>query len=187
MRGHFLLILILLFAVGCNTAPRYRTGSASRPAEETRKKTTTKPKSQKSDKQVYTNSSRSPGMTTAQLMKLGDVINRYLGKPYKGSYKNSDGVDCSQLVMEIFSKFNRTKLPRTAANQYKSGRKVNREHLRYGDLVFFNTTGRKISHVGIFVENDQFVHASSSKGVIISKMSEEYWHKRFVGSRRIIE
>lgn len=77
-------------------------------------------------------------------------------------------------------------LPRTSAAQAKAGTHVDQEDLRMGDLVFFNTSGRGVSHAGIYVGNDQFAHASTSKGVRISKLSESYYKTRYVTARRVI-
>jgi cell wall-associated NlpC family hydrolase len=78
-------------------------------------------------------------------------------------------------------------LPRSTTGQYHEGVRVKRHELRFGDLVFFNTTGRRPSHVGIYIEDDLFVHASVNFGVTISSMESTYYKDRFVGARRIIE
>ncbi len=172
----FVLMLIIILA-GCQAHPRYRTGEAAPPDSKSK---------QKQDKENTYYGKNKSGMTTNQLIDLGIILQSYLGRPYKWTSRNSKGFDCSELVAEIFEKFNGTKLPRTAARQYKTGAKVRRQDMCFGDLVFFKTDGKKISHVGIFIENDEFLHASSSLGVIISSIKEDYWKKCFVGCRRIL-
>jgi lipoprotein Spr len=76
-------------------------------------------------------------------------------------------------------------LPRTAREQFKTSRRISRTELKEGDLVFFNTTGG-VSHVGMYLQNNKFVHASSS-GVTISDLFEDYWMKRFIGVGRVEE
>jgi cell wall-associated NlpC family hydrolase len=86
----------------------------------------------------------------------------------------------------VFERFDGTDLPRKASEQFKIGQRVRKNSLRYGDLVFFKINGRSISHVGIYIGHDEFVHASYSSGVVISHIDEKYWQKRFAGARRII-
>jgi len=111
----------------------------------------------------------------------------FLGKPYAGTSRYEEGVDCSGFVQEVFRQFDRSiYLPRTVAEQVNQGFEVSRRSLAYGDLVFFNTVGARISHVGIYTGHNEFIHASSSQGVVISSLTENYWSKRFVTARRIL-
>jgi lipoprotein Spr len=158
---------LLVALVGCAPYPRYRQGGAERPPEAT--------KAKKSDP------------TTDQNLQLGTVIRSYLGKPYKGKSKYEKGVDCSLFTRDIFANYCRMQLPRTVKEQFKSGRDVHRKHLRFGDLVFFRTERDRVSHVGIYVGSNEFAHASTSKGVIISGLKETYWAKRYTGARRVLE
>jgi lipoprotein Spr len=74
-------------------------------------------------------------------------------------------------------------MPRTAREQYSACRKISRTEIKQGDLLFFNTRGG-VSHVGIYLQNNKFVHAASSGGVMISDVYEDYWVKHFVGAGR---
>jgi lipoprotein Spr len=76
-------------------------------------------------------------------------------------------------------------LPRTAQDQYNSCDKVVVEDLKEGDLVFFKTYSRGVSHVGIYIANNKFVHASSSEGVTISDLNDAYWQPRYIGAGRV--
>lgn len=163
---HFFLTIILFAFIGCVAHPRYRTGGYE-----------TQP--------PVTNLDDSP--TTSDNVKLGMILEDYLGKPYKGKSKYEEGLDCSHFTQTVFMRYNRTQLPRTAEDQYTVGKPVHYNHLRYGDLVFFRTTRKGISHVGIYVGNRRFIHASTSRGVIISGMDEKYWSERYVGARRVLK
>lgn len=105
--------------------------------------------------------------------------------PYRYGGTTKAGIDCSALVQNIFSDEFRLNLPRTTKDQLREGRKISPSDLRTGDLVFFQT-GRNQLHVGIYVETDRFIHASTSKGVMISGLKERYWKTRFIQARRVL-
>lgn len=161
-----LLTALVLSMAGCSAYPRYRTGAAEMPARV-------------EDRYI--------AFTTGEYVRMGLILTSYLGKPYAGSSRYDPGVDCSLFTQEVFDKYDGTALPRTAADQFEAGTPVHRNLLRYADLVFFRTVGRRISHVGIYIGYNSFVHASSSQGVIISSMKEPYWAERYAGSRRILD
>jgi cell wall-associated NlpC family hydrolase len=109
-----------------------------------------------------------------------------LGVPYEYGGAERTGMDCSAFTAAVYGGVLHLPLPRSTADQYGEGMEVPRERLRFGDLVFFNTTGDSPSHVGIYIEDDLFAHASVSYGVTISSMESSYYRDRFVGARRII-
>ncbi|MBK6759250.1 MAG: C40 family peptidase [Ignavibacteria bacterium] len=76
-------------------------------------------------------------------------------------------------------------LPRTARAMYEQGRQVERGSIRPGDLVFFRTNGTSISHVGILINATSFIHSSTSRGVMISPLTDSYWAPRYVGACRV--
>jgi cell wall-associated NlpC family hydrolase len=110
----------------------------------------------------------------------------FLGVPYKYGGNTKQGVDCSGLTCNVYESAMQKKLPRSTKEQYQAGKSVPKADLQFGDLVFFNTTGRKPSHVGIYIEDDLFVHASVVTGVSISSLESTYYKTRFVGARRIV-
>jgi hypothetical protein len=100
---------------------------------------------------------------------------------YGGSTKN--GIDCSAFSSELLSEVYGLSLPRTCREQYKSTQRVKREELHEGDLVFFNIH-HGISHVGVYLANNKFVHASVSSGVMISDLEDDYFDSRYAGAGR---
>lgn len=111
----------------------------------------------------------------------------HLGIQYRyGGDAPHEGFDCSGLVYYTVHASLGLKLPRRSADIARIGEKVNRQELAIGDLVFFNTLGRRYSHVGIYLGNELFVHApSSGGGVRVENMTKQYWAKRYNGARRI--
>jgi lipoprotein Spr len=115
---------------------------------------------------------------------LHTLAQGWVGTPYKFGGNDRRGIDCSGLVCRIYDSLYQIKLPRTSSQQYLSSTRINRNSLKEGDLLFFGKSPEKVSHVGIYLGNNQFVHASESKGVIISKMSESWYEKHFIGAGR---
>jgi cell wall-associated NlpC family hydrolase len=116
---------------------------------------------------------------------LLDVVS-YLGTPYKYGGNTKEGIDCSGFTARVYESGASRQLPRSAREQFGVGSPVIKSNLAFGDLVFFNTTGRRPSHVGIYIEDDLFAHASVTRGVTFSSLESTYYRKRFVGARRIV-
>jgi cell wall-associated NlpC family hydrolase len=107
------------------------------------------------------------------------------GTPYCYAGSTTKCFDCSGFVNYCFDKVNMS-LPRTSRELFKAGRPITDDEIVPGDLVFFNTNGKAISHVGIYTGNGQFIHASTSNGVMTSPLSDRYWAPRYVGARRFM-
>lgn len=123
--------------------------------------------------------------TTEAAEKIIATAKQYIGVPYLWGGATPSGFDCSGFVQYVFKKHGIT-LPRTSKEQYTVGTYVSRANLKVGDLVFFNTSGSGISHLGIYIGNDQFIHSSTSKGVTITSLSSSYWSSRYWGGRRVL-
>jgi len=115
----------------------------------------------------------------------------YLGAPYKFGGNSSSGFDCSGFTVKVFQD-NNFSLPRRSSDQADSGKSIDIKTVKPGDLLFFATAGgSRVSHVGIVhtIENDgevKFIHASTSKGVIISSLKEKYWNKAYLHAQRVL-
>ncbi|MDE9431087.1 bifunctional murein DD-endopeptidase/murein LD-carboxypeptidase [Xenorhabdus bovienii] len=116
------------------------------------------------------------------------ILNQYAdwkGVAYRLGGNTKRGIDCSAFVQRTFHDQFDIDLPRSTSEQQKIGQTVSRSKLRAGDLVLFKT-GIYMRHVGIYIGNNQFVHASTSNGVIVSKLTDTYWTKRYYGARRVL-
>lgn len=114
---------------------------------------------------------------------LFKLLDEWMGTRYRLGGSNKDGIDCSALMQILFTGLYGINLPRTAREQYDFSRKISRTELKEGDLVFFNTIGG-VSHVGMYLQNNKFIHASAA-GVTISDLYDEYWMKKFIGVGRV--
>lgn len=116
-------------------------------------------------------------------VQLFSFIDEWWATKYRYGGTTKKGIDCSAFTGLLMSSVFAFKLPRTAREQYSIADKVKKDDLIEGDLVFFNTTGG-VSHVGYYLGDGYFVHASSSKGVTINNLDQSYYSKRFIGGGR---
>ena len=116
---------------------------------------------------------------------LLNLVNQWMDTPYEYGGMSKSGVDCSGFSSIILDEAYSIKIPRTAEEQYNMGEKIRNSWLSPGDLVFFkNFRGHGIDHVGIYLGNNQFAHATESNGVMVSDLDEDYYQKRYVGACR---
>ena len=111
---------------------------------------------------------------------------RWAGTPYRIGGTSERGIDCSALVRNVYRDTFNLELPRSTRGQIHEGRSIDRQELQAGDLVFFRPPGR-YNHVGIYVGDGYFLHASTSKGVTISRLDNSYWQRYYWQSRRALE
>lgn len=138
----------------------------------------------KNSSNYISNSSASSSSSKADAIIT--TAKKYIGVPYVWGGTTPSGFDCSGFVQYVF-KAHGISLNRTCVTQYKHGTYVSKSNLKPGDLVFFQNTYKSgISHVGIYVGNGQFIHASSSKGIVISNLSSSYYMSHYYGARRVL-
>jgi probable lipoprotein NlpC len=113
-----------------------------------------------------------------------DVLLPWIGTPYKSGGSSKSGADCSGFTSSVYMEKENKSLPRTTAEQAKMGKAVDRNNLLVGDIVYFGEKGR-INHVGIYTGRNNFIHASTSSGVMISPLEDAYWKPRYMGARRL--
>jgi cell wall-associated NlpC family hydrolase len=111
----------------------------------------------------------------------------FLNTPYQYGGETRNGIDCSAFTQKVYGNSLNVHLPRTAREQYKTWQIFDdMDELMFGDLIYFNTSSRYFpGHVGIYLDDNLFAHASSSNGVIVSSLSNDYYSTRFVGANRV--
>lgn len=122
-----------------------------------------------------------------QINQVIKTAESYLGTPHKMGGLNSKGIDCSGLMVKSFAKAN-IQLPRASYQQAKEGKSIKRKSIERGDLVFFRQ-GSRVDHVGLVIStyngDVEFIHTSSSRGVMISRLSEPYWTRNYHSAKRL--
>ncbi len=135
--------------------------------------------------------SKFDGNISKSISEILKDAEKYLGAPYKFGGNTSSGFDCSGFALKVFEE-NDYQLPRRSSDQAGAGKKIDIREVKPGDLLFFSTAGGdRVSHVGIVhdIGNDgevKFIHASTTKGVIISSLNEVYWNKAYLHAQRIL-
>jgi len=119
-------------------------------------------------------------------VKLLEAVDSWIGTPYRYGGKDRSGTDCSAFCMNIYLEVYRHEIARSTKDILEQARVVKREELKEGDLVFFKINSSRVSHVGIYLYNGNFAHASTSRGVMISNLSEAYWTRYWHAGGRIL-
>lgn len=114
-------------------------------------------------------------------------IDEWYGVKYRMGGTTKKGVDCSAFVQHLYQYVFGYNILRTACLQFKESKKIAKDDLKEGDLVFFKVGTSRISHVGVYLRNNFFVHSASSKGVSIANLSNAYWSRYFAGGGRIVK
>jgi cell wall-associated NlpC family hydrolase len=175
-KHYFLTIFIgLLIIMGCVSQPRYTSYPIVRkspsPFEESKGETLT---------------FEEESQTKIDQVKMAQIIESFLGTPYKKGGASKKGIDCSGFVMEVYKKYAGFILPHNTEKLFKLVKKIDKEKLGYGDLVFFSDFGFSPSHVGIYIGEGKFVHSAEGYGVTVSFLNDERYRKSYIGARRVI-
>lgn len=113
------------------------------------------------------------------------AVNRWLGVPYKYGGTDRKGIDCSAFVGTIYKEVYGKTLHRTSNDMLRDVNLIGKSQLREGDILFFTNSKGKVSHVGIYLKDGLFAHASTSQGVCVSKVDDSYWTKHFYKGGRV--
>lgn len=116
---------------------------------------------------------------------LYQAINSWLGIPYKYGGTDRDGIDCSAFVGTIYRQVYGVTLHRTSNDMLRDVTLIPKSQLQEGDILFFTNSKGKVSHVGIYLKDNLFAHASTSNGVSVSRLSDTYWQKHFYKGGRV--
>lgn len=170
------IIAVSFILASCSSSVRF--------AEKTKSNTTKKSNTVKPEPQKKSNYSANQDFFEDELAdKIIKEANSWIGVPYRYAGESKSGADCSGFVMSVFSVYGFA-LPRTAQLQWENTKSIERRNLRKADLIFFSDGG-KVDHVGIYIGENRFIHASTSKGVIITELSKDYYVKRLKGFGRV--
>jgi lipoprotein Spr len=120
-------------------------------------------------------------------LKLYKFIYEWIGTPYRFGGNTKKGIDCSAFTKAIYDKVFNTTILRNSGDIFGMTTPLSKDELKEGDLVFFRSNGRRISHVGVYLGDNRFAHASSSRGVVISNLNEPYYSRIFFKGGRILE
>ena len=117
--------------------------------------------------------------------KLVHFLDNWYGVPYKYGSADKHGIDCSHLACKVMSEVYSKKIAGTAGDIEKASEHIKANKLKEGDLVFFKIESKNVSHIGVYVANNHFIHASSKRGVVISDLNEPYYKKYYYSAGRI--
>ncbi len=166
-----------MIIAGCSSAPVYRGDGVNcrGPMPTTTGTTAT----------TATTATAPPNPSNSVEHRMQGEIDSWMGTPYVYGGVSKRGVDCSGFTQAVYRSVG-IEIPRRASRQSAAAQTVSRSSLKYGDLIFFNTSGSGISHCGIYLGNGQFVHASSSRGVVRDLLNHPYYSARYVTAGRFL-
>jgi lipoprotein Spr len=118
-------------------------------------------------------------------IKLYSFIDEWYGVPYKYGGKNKNGIDCSNFTSTLYSNVYSKPLTGSSSSIFNQCKVISKNNLEEGDLVFFKIDGDNISHIGVYLQNNKFVHATTKRGVMIDDLDEEYYKKYYYKGGRI--
>lgn len=173
------IILLSLILASCTAQPRFC-------PEPTVQRKDKEGRGKEARRATEESSSYSEKHSSLDRGKMGKIIDSYMGSPYRRGGETKSGMDCSGLVVAVYRQYSGFKLPHDTRKLFKLVKRIDKDNLAYGDLVFFSDGWFRVSHVGIYVGNGKFVHSIEDFGVITSSLEEDYYKKKYLGARRVI-
>lgn len=155
---------------GCRSYPRYSNTTGYE-----------KPRAPEEEQEAERERPRSANIDEALMTR---IIDDYIGAPYKDGGTSTNGIDCSGLVRNVYYELDGRAIPPDVRRMFRSGKTIEQRDLEFGDLVFFSFGTRGASHVGLYIGNGKFVHASETRGVIVSSLDESTYGGNYCGARR---
>jgi len=147
---------------------------------------TNEPDEQESLAKDYFSQIMGVAMSATSNVKMFQFVYDWIGTPYHLGGKSKKGIDCSAFAYELYTKVFNTSIGNNSRNIFSMSNPVGKEELKEGDLVFFKIHSRAITHVGVYIGNGKFAHASSSKGVMISYLADPYWTRYYYKGGRLL-
>jgi murein DD-endopeptidase / murein LD-carboxypeptidase len=146
-----------------------------------------KPGNTSSERTFYSEYSKKLGigLTGIEDRMLIREVSNWIGTTYKYAGNTQNGTDCSGFTSAVYQKVYNIGLYRSSADQVRNTDPVDKKDLKCGDLVFFKIHGDKVSHVGIYIADNKFVHASNRRGVVVDDLSESYYSKYYFSAGRV--
>lgn len=195
-RYSYAVLLLLLCICGCSTCKKstgdgkYKVSVITYPTTDSVTKEGGSTKKNYHKLQIEFGKKLSVSPDSIFNLRLYGFIKQWLGIPYEWGGTNASGIDCSAFVQRLYLKVYDVKIPRTSLEQYYTewvDVYSNTKYLKEGDMVFFKTIRNynPVTHVGFYLHNGYFVNASSSKGVSIASLYDNYWSSRYVASGRL--
>jgi cell wall-associated NlpC family hydrolase len=181
------LIFLLAFGVSCKHKEKQSSAAKTKIAKKEKKRAQLQShEHEEKHAEAYT-ALRKAGFGEKEIKqeRLLSFISEWYGAPYKYSGCQKSGVDCSCFANILYEQVYGKKISRTASDMYKECDKLSPADAQEGDLFFFRIGGNSITHVGVYLRNNYFIHASTSKGVMINSISEAYYQKYFYCAGRL--
>lgn len=183
-------LALLISTASCGSSRNASRGNQVYRTEKSGQKSSKRPSSKYGNEKTHDTPPRHIDFTSIKLAPAAELLLReadsWIGTPYRWGGNDRNGVDCSGFVTQVFRNSVGISLPRTSGQQHDFCLGIDRDDLQPGDLVFFTVRGgSSVGHVGIYIGNSQIVHSSSSKGVIISSLSANYYKVNYHSSGRV--
>ncbi|MCD6065726.1 MAG: hypothetical protein K0S33_552 [Bacteroidetes bacterium] len=184
LRALFVLMIVLIFFVSCHSRKETTASSDIKKTSDTKKDPLPK---KEANNALINKYAIQLGVSSKELknVKLYTFVDDWYAVPYKYAGLDKSGIDCSGLACKLYEAVYGQKISRASRDIYASCKELDADDLKEGDFVFFKIESKNVSHVGVYLTNNKFVHASTKRGVIINDLNETYYKKYFYKGGRL--